>query len=572
MYLQLIGAFDLQDDPSKIIQRLFEILQQFLISDKNVDLELNNSLKVYINVLSIPHMQYKAQNPRRKQRNKRKKVHYGAYKKRRKSFYWMLDVPNGYNNHPSIFKNKCLITSVILGVLQNAFYKSKRKDKRFLYAQNINSVLPSKQTHAGNILKKELLKVTEDLSLTDHKLFNLEEIAPKLSQYFQCQIFIFDGVNNSSKLKYMFPSTYNHELQPIYLFEPFHNKNHLVFIKCLPSYFKANVKVCFTCQKTFKTYNYKHRCSFTLCCFACRCIFSSSNSYLHEKLESKFCNGKITCEQSTQCKICNVTLYSEKCKKAHKLLCNGHGNFGWKCLSCNRFSYRHGSFNSKKLAEIHQCGIIACSNCHQHFNSDEEHLCKLKKESISKKWPLLAFFSCQFLNYSSSECSACFEKKERFKIEKNLSWKEVYQHSMFSELKCEYHEIEQNTSLELYEPNVIVLYLENSENRGHFSKHVFTTLNITDVNEEDVIVYDYINSNINVPNMKSTKLKRTQDLSTNLTNLEKEDEENQSATKKFLKFICFKTSTENTTLICQDTESIILVSFCKCFLNKYVSI
>jgi len=504
-------------------------------------------------------MRYKAQNPRKKQRNKRKKFHYGSYKKRTKSSYWMLDVPNGFHNYPTIFKNKCLITSVILGVLQNAFYKSNRKDKRYIYVQSLNSVLLTKQIHAGNILKKELFKVLEDLSLTDHKLFNVEEIAPKLSEYFKCQIFIFDGVNNSSKLKYIFPSTFNHELQPIYLFEPFDNNKHLVFIKSLPSYFKANVKVCFTCQKTFKTYNYKHRCSFTLCCFACRCIFASPNTYIHEKLEANFCDGKITSEKSFLCNICNVTLYSKKCEKSHRLLCNGNGNFGWKCPLCNRFSYRHGSFNSKKLSDIHQCGVITCSNCHQQFNKDEEHLCKLKKETVSKKWPSLGFFSCQFLKYTSSECSACFEIKEQFKIDHDLSWKEVYQHSMFPELKCEYHKIEESTSLNCHEPNVIVLYKESLEKRGHFSKHVFTTLNFSDSFEKDVIVFDYVNSDFNVPLPKHSNLKKSEDLTTNLTNLSKENEENQSATKKFLKFICFNTRIENTTFICQDSQSIILV-------------
>jgi hypothetical protein len=553
----------LQDNPSQIIERLLEILQQFLISDKNVDLELNNSLKVYVNVLSIPHMEYKNRNPRRKQQNKRKKNHYGVFRKKKNSFYWTLDVPNGYNGHPTIFKNKCLLTSTILGILQNAYYKSNRKDKRFVYVQNINSELPSKKTHAGNILKRELLKVITDLSLKDEKLFNLEEIAPKLSEYFKCQIFVFDGINNSnnsSKLKYIFPPIYNHELQPIYLFEPFDNRNHLVFIKCLSSYFKANVKVCFTCQKTFKTYNYKHRCSYSLCCFACRCIFSTSKTYLHEKLEANFCDGKITTEKSFLCNICNVTLYSKKCEKAHKLLCNGNGNFGWKCLLCNRFSYRHGSFNSKKLSEIHQCGVVMCSNCHQYFDSENEHLCKLKKETISQKWPTLAFFSCQFLNFSSSQCISCFNCKENFKIVNNLSWKEVYESPLFSKLKCDYHDLEENTLLEIYEANVIVLYRENLNQRGHFSKYVFTALNYPDLIEEDVFAFDYVNSKIKIPVQRSSKRKQTQDLTSNLKTLANTNEEELSATKKFIKYICLENKIENTTFICQDSESIILVS------------
>jgi hypothetical protein len=537
-----------------------EILQQFLISDKNVNLELHNSLKGDVNVLSIPHMRFKERNPRRKQINKRKKkIHYGSFEFTKNKFPWAIDIPNGYKNDPTIFKNKCLIVSVILGSLQNQYYKSNRKDRRFMYAQNINSLIESKRVHAGNILKKELINLYKDLDLATNEDIDCSSLIQKLSEHFKCQIFIFDGINNSSKLKFLYPPTYDHELQPIYLFEPFNQPNHVMFIKCLSSYFRANVKVCFICMKTYKTYNYKHRCSFNLSCFACRCIFSNENTYSHEKLETNFCDGRITKEKSTQCKICNVTLYSEKCKKGHKLLCNGVGNFGWKCTLCNKFTYRQGAYNSKKIAENHQCGTLICPFCKQFFNNTEEHLCKLRKETVPNKWPNLAFLGVEFLTFSSSNCSNCFEVKQNFKISQNLNWKELYEHSNFSNLNCDYHEIENELALDSLEANLLIIYKENVNIRGQFDKHILTNLNYADCYEDNILNFNYVDNERCLPtNRKNTKKKKTQDLITNLKQLEQENDE-LSVINKFLKLICLRSDWQHTTFLVQDQESQILV-------------
>jgi hypothetical protein len=556
---KILGGFDLHEDSGAIINRLLEILQQFLLSDQNIDLALDKSFKVYVNVLSVNHINFKKNFPRKKQSNKRKKKkHYGHSSKRLYNFGWAIDIPDGYKNNPKIFKNKCLFTTVILGHLQNEYYKSNRTDKRFLYAQNINSNFERKKIHAGNIIRKELLKLLEALQITNERNYEVDQLLPKLSEYFNCQIFIFDGINNSSKLKITYPKEYNNKLQPIYLFEPFQDENHLLFIRHLPSYFKSNVKVCFTCQRKFKTYNYKHLCSYKHYCFACRRPFSDSSTYLHEKLEINFCNGKIVNEPNFTCPICNVTLYSKACERGHKLICNGAGNFGWKCLKCNKFTYRQGNLNAKKICENHTCGYITCKNCKELYDSKEnDHLCKMQIEKLPFKWPSLAFFCFEFLLYSSADCASCFEVKNEFKENYNLDWKDVYEHTLFANLKCEFHKFEDEINLTTLEPNVIIIYKEDISNKGQFYRHILTDINYSDSSEK-MFDYDYCLHEMIVPQIRKTA-KRSQDLLNNIKDLDSLCLEEIPAIKKFFKLIC-SDEWRSTTFIAQDEDSIIFVS------------
>ena len=557
---KILGGFDLHENSGGIINRLLEILQQFLLSDQNIDLELHKSFKVYVNVLSVNHLDFKKNFPRKKQLNKRKnKKHYGNSISRRKyNFCWAIDVPDGYKNNPLIFKNKCLFTTIILGHLQNEYYKSNRKDKRFLYAQNINSNFERKKIHAGNILRKELLTLFQVLKLKNEQKYNIDELLPKLSELYKCQIFIFDGINNSSKLKFTYPKAYDNKLEPIYLFEPFKDENHLLFIRHLASYFKSNVKICFTCLRKFKTYNYKHLCSYKLNCFACRRPFSESSTYLHEKLENNFCNGKLVNEPNFKCKICNVTLYSKACEKGHKLICNGAGNFGWKCLKCNKFTYRQGNLNATKIAEQHTCGFITCKNCKDLYDSKEDnHLCKMRKENLLNKWPSLAFFNFEFLFYSSADCSSCYEIKKEFKKTIDLKWKEVYEHSLYSTLKCEFHRLEEECTLSSLEPNAIIVYKEDIKIKGQFSRHIFTDLNYSNSTEK-IFDVSYIPNNIIVPEFRS-RTKQSQDLISNIEALQTIHPDETPAITKFLKLICSE-EWRFTTFIAQDEDSVIYVS------------
>jgi hypothetical protein len=552
------AGFHLQDTSSnEIVDQILNMLQRFLISDNNINLEINDTFKVFVHVLSVDHVEFKKRHPRAKQKNTRKK-HYGSPGNKNKLKYiWGIDIPNGYEKNPNIFENKCLLMCIILGHLQNVFYLTKREDKRFFYAKKINNKNRNDRIYAGNILKAEMNYVINKLKLDEDQPLILEDICNKMSDLYQCQIFLFDGIENSSKLKYMFPANLQDNLEPIYLYEPFENEHHVILIKNLNSYFKANKKVCFQCKKTFKDSRYLHRCIRKITCFACRRRFKNHSTYSHEKLEQNFCDVKSNpFLTSSCCPTCNVSLLTDHCKKGHKLLCNGKGRFGWKCLKCKRFTSRHQNLTSEELKINHKCGEQICFFCKQYYNpleNNEIHLCPLNPETVSNKWPSLAFMRFEFLNIGSENCAKCFEIKQTFQKDYNLNLKEVYEHEKFPELFCEQH-LANNSDLE---PNLLIIYKEDKVNRGVFSRYCLSNF-LFEEDKKDILNFDYL-ENIKGPSCFIQKRKvMSFDFKKKLEQLQKQSH-NASIILNFFTLI-FSDEWSNTTFMLQDEDSISLVS------------
>jgi hypothetical protein len=253
-------AVKLQDSPKEVVDNILDMLYRFLISENNIDLEINDSFTVYIHVLSIDHMEFRKRNPVRKQTNKRKK--YGIRRNKaleKNMFYWAIESPNGFGSFPNIFKNKCLLVSIILGHFQNEYFRTNKIDKRYIYAQNIYSKVKTKQIHAGNTIQKEVLNLTKTLSLSSGP-YEIQNLAEKLCDFYHCQLFIFSGLGDKITLKEKYPSQLDNQLEPIYLYEPSNEKNHINFIRCLSSFFKSNGRICFYCKRYFKDSSVIHRC------------------------------------------------------------------------------------------------------------------------------------------------------------------------------------------------------------------------------------------------------------------------------------------------------------------------
>jgi len=550
------GGFLLSDDSNEIVDRILGILYQFLNSDQNMDLELNDTFKVYINVLSVDHVNFQNKS---KRNNKNYRKHYGASKKKH-NFKWGIDIPEITENDQNIFKNKCFLLCVILGLLQNAYFKSDRVDTRFIYAQGINYSSAQKQNHAKNILILELKNMVDKLSLTENGPYDIFSTSEKISKVYQCQIFVFGGEHNNSKLKYLIPSEVDDSLQPIYLYEPIDDSNHLIFIKNLQSYFKANLRVCFQCFKTFKCYRYMHRCQRSTTCFACRRKYQKKTTYVHEKLKQQYCDSEINKSENVLfCSICNIALKTKHCQSGHKNFCNGKGQFGYKCLKCNKFTYRRNNDTSESIRKTHKCGTKACNICGNFYNPDSSHnihICPLRNETFSKNWPSLAFIKIMFINLSSEECAQCFDIKKKFSKENNMSLKDVLKQKSNDVLQCNFH-LANNNNLEA---NLIMIYKEHKVQRGLFSRETISHI-LSDNCEENVFEHDYIGT-LNAPSKFVTKTKKlTQDLKTILKKLENMSLEYISVINQFFRTIlCDPNSTwKNTTFIMEDADSIAMV-------------
>lgn len=329
-------------------------------------------------------------NPVRKSKSRRllKKQKVGSGEQDVK-YHWAIDVSTKMND---FFVNKCLLLCTILGILQHSYFESNKKDKKYLYARQINSSKPAKAKYAAKILQRQLENLFAITKLKKTGPYNLSVTIKMLSKIYKCQFFIFDGISNSSGLLLMYPKNFNPELKPIYLYQPLANPDHIVFIKNIDSYYKANLFVCFGCLRNFKNKINNHMCKFRKTCFACRRFFESNVTYSHVQLKNNFCDKITTTEQPFNCKICNCVIYSNHCLKRHRRYCNGKGHFGYKCNSCNKFYYCDSKKTSIDMKNEHVCGNSKrCKVCH--LEKEQDHLCRLRIPKIPSFHCRLAFFS-----------------------------------------------------------------------------------------------------------------------------------------------------------------------------------
>lgn len=436
--------------------------------------------------------------------------HVGASKKR-SMFTWALDV-----NHESlsakfqnIFLNKCLLICTIFSLLQHEYFQSNRKNPLFQYVCNLNSKFHNKKMQACKILEFELEKLFSVTKLQQTGPYQVQTTMKILNETYKCQFFVFTGYTGKQKLSYLYPSKYDDSLFPVYLYMPHSANDHFIYIRNLNSYFRANRMTCFECKKSFSTFGYRHLCPQRSTCFACRRFFSSNSTFLHEKMEKQFCNKNITEEKEFLCSTCNVTVYSNHCLKGHKLLCNGKGHFGFKCLTCLKFFYASKSENSHTLKQNHNCSDLGmCKICYKPRELD--HICKLSKCKIPKSHNRLAFLYLEVA------------KLEDFSLD----------------------------------PLFALIYLEQGQ-RGCFEKYLISDFDFNFDTKNETYNFQYF--------LPSTKFTDFENLTIKLKSKVSEDFSSKicklaNLEDFYSKFLLFIISSTNTTFICQDLDGTKMVS------------
>ena len=131
--------------------------------------------------------------------------------------------------------------------MQHSFFETKKEQKGFLTLLKLYSQDLYKKAKAHQFLAKQLDELFSVTNLKKLGPYHLQTTVKLLSESYKCQFFIFDGLSNSSKLVYMFPFNYDDSLKPIYLYRSAHERNHIIFIKHISSYFRSNYSVCFAC-------------------------------------------------------------------------------------------------------------------------------------------------------------------------------------------------------------------------------------------------------------------------------------------------------------------------------------
>ena len=380
---------------------------EYLTSNQN--LELNKTFKIYLKILSIDHMQARA---KKKKRRPIGKLHVGTNGQRNPIHYWSLNAPPIEN-----FANHCLLIATIFSLLQHEYFKSDKKDKRYLKILQCNSKSPKKRNAATKLIKNELGELFSVTGLKTTGPYQLQTTIKLLCQSYKCQFFVFDGLANSSKLCYLYPSDYDDSLKPVFLYKPSNTDDHIIFIRHINSYFKNNFYICFGCKKKFKYPKRMHMCPKRSTCFACRRIFMSPETYVHQDLLHFFCDKFVTIDKSYLCKICGCTINSTHCYNGHKILCNGVGHFGFKCHShCKRFFYSNNHQTSQQLREAHNCfDFSICKYCY--VPKEPNHLCKLRWPQPILSHNRLCFFNIIFSPNDENYCPllAIFFREELYR-------------------------------------------------------------------------------------------------------------------------------------------------------------
>ena len=384
-----LGGFDLQDNDSasEMTDRVLSMLYQFLLS--NQTLHLNESFQIYLKILSVEHSKLKSITPRNQKKKVKRnfnRVHLGQ-SKRVYNYKWGIDIPQICS-----FINKCLLTCTILGLAQHEYFEN-RKNRKFLYMSLINSKIESKRNYAIKIMSEELSKLFSVIDIKQTGPYELKTTIILLSAKYKCQFFIFDSLNHSSKIYLMYPQQFNDTLKPIYLYRPSFDSCHVLFIRNLTSFFKANGDVCLSCFRIFRNNRYSrspHLCRKKQMCFACRRFFEDINTYKNTSTAMNFCDKMTTLENTFHCPKCNCDIYSAHCFKGHKKFCKSRGYFGYKCSQCNKFTYCKNN-TSEDLKRLHQCGDSKiCKFCY--LIKETNHLCPLKIERVPEFHVRLAFF------------------------------------------------------------------------------------------------------------------------------------------------------------------------------------
>lgn len=368
--------------------------------------------------------------------------------------------------------------------------------------------MEKKRRHAMNILERELKKLFVVTKIQTLGPYELQTTCEILHQTYKCQFFIFNNSTTKHKLHYMFPDKYNDELIPIFLYQSFSNLNHIIFIKNINSYFKANYLVCFECKKSFKTHTYRHLCSKRPTCFVCRRFFQTTSTYVHEKLLNFFCDKLLTTEESFTCKLCNCIIYSNHCLKGHKKFCNGkEGRFGYYCSLCKRFIYASNNETSLTMRQNHSCSDeMLCKLCLK--MKEPNHLCKMKETKISAHHNRLGFLNLEI------------------EVDKNCS------------------------------PLFALIYLETKK-RGYFEKHLVADPSLELYCSDDSFQFSYFlagSANTAFKSNSKRKSKITQDFTWALKAMQ-----NPNCYDFNRNLVLFLLSSPFTTFICQDKEGLVMV-------------
>jgi len=542
------GNFNINADPELVTTTILNMLYNYLTS--NLSLRLSNSFRFNIKVLSLRHARDRVQRG-----NLNPHVLHGSFKQGSKKKY-LFYLPEGFEGYETVFSQNCLLISIILGHYLNKALEIEQDFEFRTYNQfkNISSENKLLQRDAGLKLLAIAKKVCRELGLDMEGPHSLEELAPKISQYYNEQIIVFDNVH-FNQIVYRYPSIFDECKSQIYLFQEMDKDltSHIYLISHIRGFERENGTTCMFCEKIFLTKCPRHVCKKREICKSCNKFLLLPQTKISMQNKNLYCKQ----EQHLPCAQCPAIALNAHCQKLHK--CKG-----FECQKCGYFINKRSHLSVAATKIIHQCGDFFCMNCKKYANKSDEHICQLKRTNFQQNQPALGFFKLQIVDEGNADCFACYEKMNVARQELGFEWDEMIARQELDEkLKiscvCDVHLSAIPSLKKDRYPNLAVLKIE-TDTRGTFHTRVFAEPSLDQLQNEsfDVDKKHYTNLKISrnpIPKYFGKKYKGPQIQQDNLEKMQ--NRPNKTVMEMLFTFI-LTAQFYNTTLICFGAEEILL--------------
>ena len=509
------GAFELATTSNDIIlSHVLGMFNRFICS--NASLRLEKDFSVYFRVLSAPHVNDSSNRRgeiiRQKFCDKQKHKFGCASEEGPSKRTGCFEIPLGYPQNPTAFKDKCLLVHIILGYycFAEQHHLPTENNINFKELIKINSKNKNVQNKAGNLLQSIVLDITTKFNLRLTGPYSFNELTPIFTQYYNCQIQLINGLEQRKVNLLSYPEQFDDSKHQIYLLSTL--SNHVILITNLKSFFRKHRQVCFYCKKSFSK-NYRHVCTINKnMCHFCKSFYASTTTINIPAIP--FCDSRVNPElfdPPLVCNKCDMYFVTQKCFNLHKQICHSR----WHCQICSR-TICVAPKSAQDIKAEHICyKSLKCKHCRVDYSTEEYHLCAIPKIKGDMYWPNLVFFQFAFQNLNSNNCLKCFELQDKYCKDNHLEFKDLRKQKVFGNLLCPVHIVK---SISNHKPNACVLFRETA--RGHFQQFTLCDDNLlTDDKLPKTCELDYLYSDFRVElphqnvNLGGKKTARTDDLS-----------------------------------------------------------
>ena len=391
--------YSIQTQPELIAFQLTNALFRFLQSYE--ELRLDRQFGIYFKVLSTSHANFRAW----KKHNLDLHIPVGAkvvgFKADPESRAgWKFVAPEGYPQQEKAFSGRCLLISVIIGVLYNGWLQNPISDcgRKWEIVRNIHSKDLEQKNSAGRLLQNEMntLLAHSNLSAYSKKDY-IEDTLPVLSKYFNVQITVHSERANN-RITCVFPPKFMHNMCQIHLYQTMNygdSVDHVDFILNRRTLIQKHGMVHNCCYVFSHGPQVGHLCRSQESCLCCRRQILKLDSYVNEEIKEITCNSNTFPGVFEKCKICGLMKKSYDCGQYHDKYCCQKG---FLCGNCNKYISISSRWKTVEAIKVgHKCLTKLCKTCFEYYPVEEDHSCLLRPVQLQKYHHNLGMIDFEYL-------------------------------------------------------------------------------------------------------------------------------------------------------------------------------